>query len=150
MLRALLLLILLGWPVSSLADDATILGPNATTPAARSTAQGQSGLVGPASPTSSTALQPTGTGQGSSLQSAASGGAGQAASSQTLQQVGDAQALKLFVQGEAPSTPIDDNQSSTPWIEYVLILAVALGAGGAAWWLHRRPAKQQSSEKSPH
>lgn len=138
MLQIVLILTLLLWPAATRADDASLLGPAANA----SSSQNQSAVNG-------ATLQPTTANGGSELQSANSGGAAQAGDAQTLQQAGDAAAMKLFVQVETESSTAPEPQP-THWLEYALIIGVAIGAGGAAWWLSRRRPKQRSAETTPH
>jgi hypothetical protein len=126
------LLAVLLLPLASYADDAALLGPQATTP---STAQ-----VGPSNPQSSGILQPAGTGSDSAqpLQSADAnaGGTGQAGASQTLQQTGNSDAAKLLVQGDGDQPHEPD--AGLPWWEIAGLIAVAMAAAGLAWWLWRQ------------
>jgi cobalamin biosynthesis Mg chelatase CobN len=118
------------------ADDASLLGPQTSTPSSSQS------TTGPASPQTSGVLQPAGVGDSSSLQSAdaTAGGANQSGNGQALQQTNGSDASKLLVQGEADQP--HDVKTNLSLTQILALVVVAGLAAGGAWWLWReRPRK---------
>lgn len=134
MIQATLALFFILVPGFALAQEASSLGP---APSSTGT-DGSTGQTGPASPQTSSVLQPAGAASGSSLQSSdsASGGVTQAPSGNALQQSGSASDLKLFVQGGGDGTGSSPAEEESSIWEIIGAAALALGALGliALFW----------------
>ena len=128
--RAILLLVLLV-PTATFADDSSQL----QNPQSSGSSTGSSSLLQPAGGTDSP-LQPTGDSSGGSSQSA----------SDSLQQTGSGDAVKVLIQGDvdSPKTPDKDAPDLT-WLNYILLIAViSTIATGVAVYVQGRP--QQKSK----
>jgi hypothetical protein len=127
MFRWLPVLLIALFPLGVFADDGGALGPQSIAPATTGPAStDSSSLLQPASPNDSAASQPV---------DGASGGTGQSAAQQTLQQPASQDQAKLFIQGD-----VDTSESSSGGglpVGLKLVLGLLIGVVATAYLMNR-------------
>jgi cobalamin biosynthesis Mg chelatase CobN len=136
MVRKLLLLLLLGLPLTAQADSGVVTAPAQTNSGLQQTGNTT------ASPQMLNLLQPANTGSASaSLQPAGASNEGDVAQSTTqdLQQTGASNQASLMVQGEGDSPHSLSSSPDLTWLGYaVVVLLVATAITAVIWWFQRR------------